>query len=223
MPKKRFSLIKVFNTLYGFYGPQAWWPADTRLEMIIGAILTQNTAWANVEKAIANLKKEEGLLSFAALKKIDTKRLASLIRPAGYYKVKSRRLKNFISFLWKRYGGDLNALARRNTVILREELLAVNGIGPETCDSILLYAFKRPVFVVDAYTKRIFSRHGFFRETVSYEEAQGTFMRNLAPDQKLFNEYHALIVRLAKGHCKKNPDCGACPLKGMKTDKIACK
>ena len=219
MSRAHPEILEIFKTLYDFYGPQAWWPADTKFEMIVGAILTQNTAWTNVEKALANLKKARALSSLSAFRKISEKQLARLIKPAGYYNVKAKRLRNFLTFLWNSYNGKLEKLARRQTHELRAELLAVNGIGPETCDSILLYAFNRPVFVIDAYTKRIFSRHRFFKEGTNYREAQEFFMRNLPVNCRLFNEYHALIVRLAKDFCRNLPDCANCPLN---KDKIAC-
>jgi len=208
------TLLDIYNKLYKFFGPQHWWPGDTPLEIIVGAILTQNTAWTNVEKAIANLRKARLLSSPAKLKRYDRKALARLIRPAGYYNVKSKRLKNFINFLDSGYGLSLKRLGRQETAKLRSELMSVNGVGPETCDSILLYAFKKPVFVVDAYTKRIFSRHGIFSESLSYDKVQEIFVRNLPSDERLYNEYHALIVRLGKELCRKEPDCGSCPLKG---------
>jgi endonuclease-3 related protein len=201
----------AYDRLYEAYGPQDWWPGDTRFEIIVGAILTQNTAWTNVEKAIANLKRER-ILTPEAMKKAGKKTLASLIRPAGYYNIKTERLKNFIAMLFSGYGGSLASMAKTPTVTLRRELLSVNGIGPETCDSIMLYAFNRPVFVVDAYTKRIFSRHGLFKETADYHYVQKFFSDRVGPDAKVYNEYHALIVRLAKKHCRKKPDCVDCPL-----------
>jgi len=216
------TLLDIYNKLYKFFGPQHWWPGDTPLEIIVGAILTQNTAWTNVEKAIANLKQVRLLSSPAKIKRSGRKALARLIRPAGYYNVKSARIKNFIDFLDSGYGLSLKRLGRRETAKLRSELMSVNGIGPETCDSILLYAFKKPVFVVDAYTKRIFSRHGIFSESLSYDKVQEIFMRSLPSDERLYNEYHALIVRLGKELCRKKPDCGNCPLKEhlnhLKTD-----
>lgn len=207
---------KIYKKLYKFYGPQGWWPGRSRLEIIIGAILTQNTSWSNVEKAIKNLKNEGLLSSPYRLHNVSIQKLARLIHPAGYYNVKSRRLKNFTKFLIAKYNGRLNKLAKVKTHRLRQELLAVNGIGPETCDSILLYAFRRPVFVVDAYTKRIFSRHGLLSRDSTYESVQAVFMENLPSDEKIFNEYHALLVRLAKDHCKAKPICGNCPLRGIK-------
>ena len=212
----RKAFLDIYERLYSYYGPQGWWPGRTRFEVIVGAILTQNTAWTNVEKAIGNIRKAR-LLSPAALKKMPDKALARLIRPAGYYNIKAKRLKNFMRYLFSRYGGSLDRVSRRPTGDLRKELLSVNGIGPETCDSILLYAFGRPVFVVDAYTKRIFSRHRFFSENADYHVAQAFFMDSLAHEPGMFNEYHALIVALGKEYCRKRPRCDACPLKGFKS------
>ena len=210
------TLIGIYKKLYKFYGPQGWWPAESRFEIIVGAILTQNTAWSNVEKAIKNLKAEGYLSSPSKLHSLSGKRLARLIRPAGYYNVKASRLKNFATFLMKKYNGSLGRMSKEPTDRLRHELLGVNGIGPETCDSILLYAFRRPYFVVDAYTKRVFSAHGLFRNDPAYEVVQAIFMKNLPSDSKMFNEYHALIVRLGKDYCKEKPGCERCPLKGIK-------
>lgn len=212
--KRRLS--RIYERLYSHYGPQGWWPGRTRFEVIVGAILTQNTAWINVEKAMANIRKA-GMLSPFALKNTPHKELARLIRPAGYYNIKAKRLKNFLRYLFCRYGGNLDKVSRLSTGELRKELLAVNGIGPETCDSILLYAFGRPVFVVDAYTKRIFSRHSFFPGSADYHDVQSFFMGALAPEQGMFNEYHALIVALGKEYCRTRPRCGECPLKGLKS------
>ncbi|MDP2913741.1 MAG: endonuclease III domain-containing protein [Candidatus Omnitrophota bacterium] len=215
LPNSR-NLTKIYDRLYGFYGPQHWWPGDTRFEIMVGAILTQNTAWSNVEKAIRNLKEKGALSSPRKIKDMPKRDLARLIRPSGYYNIKSGRLKNLINFLISRYEGDLNRAAKRAGDCLREELLGVNGVGKETCDSILLYAFKRPFFVVDAYTKRIFSRHGFVKEADAYDRVQEIFMNNLPRDHELYNEYHALIVRLGKELCRKrNPKCGVCPLNGI--------
>jgi endonuclease III related protein len=209
-------LSSIHKKLYRSYGPQGWWPGNGRFEIIVGAILTQNTAWSNVEKAIKNLKAEGLLSSPCRFHKADTRKIASLIRPAGYYNVKSKRLKNFTRFLITKYKGDLSRMAEVRTPRLRLELMAINGVGPETCDSILLYAFRRPVFVVDAYTRRIFSRHGLFGHDPDYGDIQELFMNNLPSDEKIFNEYHALLVRLAKDHCKTGPICAGCPLYGVK-------
>ncbi len=209
------NLKDIYNKLYRFYGPQGWWPAHTRFEVIVGAILTQNTAWTNVEKAIRNLKKAK-VLKPVKMKRADARTIAKLIKPSGYYNIKSKRLRNFMNFLFDGYNGSLKNISAQKTDKLRRELLAVNGIGPETCDSILLYAFQKPVFVVDAYTKRIFSRHGFFREEATYDEVQQFFMTKLPKDTKLYNEYHALIVRLGKEFCKKRPSCKMCPIRKVR-------
>jgi endonuclease III related protein len=207
----RKNLEKIYHKLYKYYGPQRWWPARSRFEMMVGAILAQNTAWSNVERAISNLKSER-LLSPEAMARLGKKRLAKLIRPAGYYNIKAERLKNFISFLSSEYGLALHKMRGEPTPVLKKALLGVNGVGPETCDSILLYAFDRPVFVVDAYTKRVLSRHGILKPGSSYEDFQKVFTDNLPHDSAMFNEYHALIVRLAKDFCKARPRCRACPL-----------
>ncbi len=208
-------MLKIYDLLYAKFGPRHWWPADTKLEVIIGAILTQNTAWVNVEKAIKNLKKEK-VLSVSKLHCIPEKKLARLIRPSGYYNVKANRIKNFLGFLNTRYQGSINKMFGTSLYKLREELLAVKGIGSETADSILLYAGNKPVFVVDAYTKRALSRHGLIGEGAEYEEIQSLFMSNLTKDVKLFNEFHALIVELGKSICKsKQPLCSICPIKNI--------
>ena len=209
------SIAGIYKTLHKVYGPQRWWPADTQLEMMVGAILTQNTAWKNVEKAMCRLRDAGALGSVAKFSALSRSRLAGLIRPAGYYNIKARRLKNLVSMIMSDYGGGIDLMAHEKTQALREKLLSVNGIGPETRDSILLYAFRRPVFVVDTYTKRIFSRHGFVREGDSYDLVQAIFASNLPCRTKMFNEYHALIVRLAKDHCRTKAKCEKCPLKNM--------
>lgn len=207
------KLYLIYQKLYSYFGPQHWWPASSPFEVMVGAILTQNTNWGNVEKAINNLKKNK-LLSQDALFRLSHKRLASLIRPAGYYNIKAKRLKEFLAFLFKVYRGSVKRISKTDTLTLHRRLLSINGIGPETADSILLYALDRPVFVVDAYTKRILSRHRFIKEDSSYEEVQNLFMQNLKNDVKLFNEYHALLVKLGKDFClKSKPKCDICPLK----------
>ncbi len=206
----------LYQKLYAYFGPQHWWPADSRFEVIVGAVLTQNTNWANVEKAIDNLRKHR-LLKAAKLYQIPKGKLAKLIKPAGYYNIKAKRLRNFLHFFLKDYKGSLKIMSLADTLNLRQQLLSVNGIGPETADSILLYALDKPVFVVDAYTKRILLRHGFIKEGAGYEQIQNLFMQNLKPKVKLFNEYHALLVRLGKEFCLKNkPRCGTCPLNQKK-------
>ncbi len=205
-------LLEIFDVLLGHYGPLFWWPADTPFEVCIGAILTQNTNWSNVEKAIANLK-NEGLLSPQALREADAAHLADVIRPAGFFNVKCRRLKDFISYLFECCEGDLGRMFAGDWRELRKTLQNVSGIGPETCDSILLYAGQKPSFVVDAYTKRLFSRLGLLQGNEKYEVVRGMFMENLPGDVGLYNEYHALIVRHCKDFCRKKPLCTRCPLR----------
>jgi endonuclease-3 related protein len=205
------ELLTIYHTLLRFFGEQGWWPADTPFEVVVGAVLTQNTAWRNVERAIENLK-GEGLLTPMGLRVVDESRLAELIRPAGYYNVKARRLKNLIEFLAGKYGGDLRKMFDEPLSTLRGKLLAVKGIGPETADSILLYAGGKPIFVIDAYTRRILSRHGRIADGASYGDIQDLFMRNLPQDVSLYKEYHALFVRLAKTFCKTKSHCTGCPL-----------
>ncbi len=208
--KKR--LLTIFDTLLAAFGPRHWWPGDSPLEIMVGAVLTQNTAWRNVEKAIANMK-AEGILTFEALTGIDEARLAEIIRPAGFYRLKSRRLKGLIAYFHRRYGNSLENTAGVPTRTLRAELLDVNGIGPETADSILLYALDRPVFVVDAYTKRLLRNHRLYEGDDGYHDVQAFFTENLPEDTYLFNEFHALIVRLCQEHCRKKPLCDNCPLR----------
>jgi len=215
MPDKtaKKTLSAIYRTLYRAYGPQHWWPGDTTFEVMVGAVLTQNTAWANVEKAIVNLRRER-LLEPERLFRVPLRKLAALIRPSGFFNIKARRLKHLFAFITAHYSGSLVTMFADDPEILRHNLLAVNGIGPETADSILLYAGQRPFFVVDAYTKRVLSRHGIIALDADYHTVQELFMGNLPRDSRLFNEYHALIVRVGKEYCKKtNPRCSACPLK----------
>ena len=209
------KLSRIFYRLYAVFGPQHWWPADCVFEVMVGAILTQNTNWSNVEKAILALK-EKKLLNARRLNQLAPKKLASLIKSAGYYNVKAARLKSFLKFFLETYAGKVKFMGAQDLTILRKQLLAVDGIGQETADSMLLYALNKPIFVVDTYTKRIFSRHGLIKEEAQYSEVQDIFMRNLKPDVKLFNEYHALLVKLGKDYCRKhNPKCEVCPLHGQ--------
>jgi endonuclease-3 related protein len=203
---------EIHDTLYAAFGPQDWWPADSPFEVAVGAVLTQNTAWTNVERAIANLR-EAGLLDPAALHHAPDDELAAHIRPAGYFNIKAQRLKALCRFLRESADGDLERLAEEKTDDLRERLLGVKGVGEETADSILLYALDRPVFVVDAYTRRIFERLGLLEPGLSYGAIQQRFQAELPRDRTLFNEYHALIVALGKDHCKPKPRCGTCPLR----------
>ena len=208
------NIAKIYDILYQFFGPQHWWPGETPFEIMFGAILTQNTAWKNVEKAIKNLKREK-LLGIKALSCVSQNRLARLIRPAGYYNIKARRLKHFIGFLFRESTGDLDRLLARDLDTLRRQLLSVNGVGPETADSILLYAGNKPTFVVDAYTKRILFRHRLMPQETSYDEVRNFFMDSLEPDVAIFNEYHALLVHLGHTFCvRKKPKCTGCPAEG---------
>jgi len=204
-------LQKIYHVLFQAFGPQYWWPAKSKFEVIVGAILTQNTNWKNVEKALNNLKKAK-VLSPQALYKLPSDQLAALIKPAGYFNVKAKRLKNFINFLVEEFHGDLISMGKLSCEDLREKLLQINGIGPETADSILLYALDKPIFVVDAYTRRFLYRHNMIDAQATYQDVQNLFMQNLQGEPQLFNEYHALIVRLGKEYCKPHPQCAKCPL-----------
>jgi endonuclease-3 related protein len=205
-------LLSIYDALSRAFGPMRWWPAETPFEVMVGAILTQNTAWTNVEKAIANLK-ARGLMRAERLAGLDPAGLAALIRPAGYFNVKARRLRAFLDYFLNAYGGDAGRMGREEAVRLRAELLSVHGVGAETADSILLYALGKPVFVVDAYTRRIFHRLGLSAADASYDELQRMFVSALPRDAGLYNEYHALIVALGKDFCRPRPRCEACPLK----------
>jgi endonuclease-3 related protein len=212
------NLLKIYKKLYKAFGPQHWWPGETPFEIAVGAILTQNTNWANVEKAIHNLQKH-GALSAKAIHKMPDRILSELIKPAGYFNIKARRLKHFVDFLVNDYHGSMKKMKCEDMHPLRKKLLGINGIGPETADSILLYALEKPVFVIDAYTKRILSRHGIFEQDKSYDEFQEVFHSGLKRDIKLFNEYHALFVKVGKTFCKRRePLCKECPLKNSKPD-----
>ena len=204
-------LTEIYRLLYDRFGPQNWWPGETVFEIIVGAILTQNTNWTNVEKAGANLKANDRLRP-RKLHNIEISTLAELIRPAGYYKLKAKRLKNFLNWLFENYAGQLVNLKDINTDTLRRQLLSIKGIGPETADSILLYALEREIFVVDTYTARIACRHGLIEPGADYEQLRLLFQSNLQADTALFNEYHALLVRLGKEFCKPKAQCIGCPL-----------
>ncbi len=205
------SLHGVYRRLYAAYGPQRWWPGETPFEVIVGAILTQAAAWTNVEKAIANLK-VAGALSPEGLARLGEGELARMVYPAGYFNAKARKLKAFVEMLGDSFGGDLQRMLAAPVEKLRPLLLATHGIGPETADSILLYAVGRPVFVVDAYARRLFSRLGIAPDRDSYDAWQALFDANVKPDAALFNEYHALIVRHGKERCRRLPVCDGCPL-----------
>jgi endonuclease III related protein len=205
-------LDEYYNSLFTAFGPQHWWPGKTPFEVIVGAVLTQNTSWTNVERAISNLR-AASLLSPGAIEKVPLRRLERLIRSSGYFRQKARKLKAFCGFLRGEYGGSLKRMFETPTIVLREKLLGVFGIGPETADSILLYAGDHPVFVVDAYTKRMLSRHGWARENAKYDDVRWMFEREFPGDVKRFNEFHALIVHTGKNFCRTHdPLCGECPL-----------
>jgi len=224
------AIKQIYNTLLKSYGKQGWWPIvndkillceyhnnaprneSDALEICFGAILTQNTNWKNVEKAIIQLNKNQ-LINIRKIIKINNKKLASIIKSSGYHNQKAIKLKNFCNYINKNYNGNLKRLFSNDIQVLRNELLVINGIGPETADSIILYAAKKPIFVIDAYTKRIMNRIGYKEET--YDDLQNLFMNNLDKNEKLFNEYHALLVELGKNICKKEPLCNMCPINEM--------
>jgi endonuclease-3 related protein len=206
-------LGELYQRIYAAFGPQGWWPGETPLEVALGAILTQNTNWNNVARVLAALK-AEGFFNPRALREMPDAELAERLRPVGYYNLKARRLKNFLAFLGRRYHDSLALMAEEELESLRPALLEVKGIGPETADSILLYALDKPTFVVDAYTFRILSRHDLIPEAISYEDLRQTFMAHLPPDVPLYQEYHALLVRLGKEFCRPRPQCPSCPLDG---------
>jgi endonuclease-3 related protein len=235
------DFVRYYEALYHRWGPQNWWPAQSRLEVIVGAYLTQNTNWSNVEKAIANLRRGRAL-SVRALREVPLRRLETLIRPSGYFRQKAKKLKTFIRFLDKKYSGSLDRMFAQPTDKLRQELLALNGVGPETADSILLYAGNHPVFVVDAYTRRLLERHGHIAKKATYEETRTLLEQAITsatpetltlgrhgaeprhPVSRMsrasrsetaqhFNEWHALIVRVGNQYCRSTPKCEECPLR----------
>jgi endonuclease-3 related protein len=210
----RQKIQQIYELLFERFGPQHWWPGETRDEIIVGAILTQNTNWQNVEKAILNLKKASQM-TLEKLYAIEQEQLAQLIRPAGYYNIKAKRLKAFLKWLFEQHNGSLKEIESIKTDALRNELLEINGVGRETADSILLYAFQRPVFVVDAYTYRVATRHQLIERECDYEQLRSFFEDNLESDEKMFNEYHALLVRVGKEFCRPQARCSACPLEKL--------
>jgi endonuclease III related protein len=212
---QKYIIINTYNLLYKMYGPQHWWPALSAIEVAVGAILTQNTNWSNVEKAISNLRKRK-LLSAASLRRARLSSIAKAIQPCGYYNIKAERLKVFVDFLYRVYGGDMKNMNKQALPALRAELLSVKGIGPETADSIMLYAASKPIFVVDAYTKRIAECLGLVSDGCGYDDLQSIFMQSLPQDCRVFNEYHALLVQHAKDVCRKKPLCGICILHKIK-------
>jgi endonuclease-3 related protein len=212
-PGETAVLKEYFNVLYDAYGPQHWWPGRSRFEVIVGAILTQSTSWTNVESAIRNLRAAR-LLTPRAINDAPLDKLARLVRPSGYFRQKAKKLKAFVHFLAFNHSGSLARMFRTPTALLRNQLLSIHGIGPETADSILLYAGKHPVFVIDAYTRRILERHGIAASKHSYEDLRSLFESNLHRDPQLFNEFHALIVHTGKHFCRKSKAlCDNCPLK----------
>jgi len=211
------SLRQIYERLWRAYGPQHWWPARTRVEIVIGAILTQNTAWSNVERALDNLRRAK-VLTWSGLRNLPTSELAKLIRPSGSYDVKAKRLRSFVRYLWENHNGSLRSLLRGELELVRRRLLSIHGIGPETADAILLYAGNRPGFVVDAYTRRVLRRHFLCNEKDGYETIRSLFHTALSADAALFNEYHALLVAVGKKHCRSRARCEGCPLEGMPHD-----
>jgi len=210
------SYIEAYDLLYAYFGQQGWWPAETPLEVMVGSVLTQNTNWINVTKAIDNLR-QKGLLVYPQLLEISVDQLAEYIRPSGYYNLKAKRLHNLLEMINVCYDGNLDCFLEDGMESARENLLNVKGVGQETADSILLYACGQPVFVIDTYTHRVFSRHNLVEEETDYQTMQTVFMDHLPEDTQLFNEFHALIVLVAKQFCKKtNPDCERCPLLGLR-------
>jgi endonuclease III related protein len=210
-------LVQLYDRLYSAFGPQQWWPAKTRFEVIVGAVLTHNAAWRNVEQALANLRARRAM-SPRALHQLPQPELAELIRPSGYFRLKAQRLQNLTGFLFKRYGGSLNRMFATELGTLRRELLAVNGIGPETADSILLYAGNLPTFVVDTYTQRVLKRHGWIDSSADYHAVKAHFESSLPTEAALYNEFHALLVRVGNQHCRKTPNCEHSPLADLLPD-----
>jgi endonuclease-3 related protein len=208
---EKARLLLIYDLLDAHFGDLKWWPGDSPFEVIVGAILTQNTAWRNVEIAIDHLK-SKGALSPTAILGTPDNVLADLIRSAGYYQVKTSRLKSFVRFLYGAYGGNLKDMFSENLRTLRVKLLTIKGIGEETADSILLYGGCKPIFVVDAYTRRIFERHGIVRADATYGNIQNFLMTHLPRSVPLYNQYHALLVNTGKYFCRKTPRCQKCPL-----------
>lgn len=208
------GLERMYDLMAAHYGPTHWWPGDSPFEIAVGAILTQNTAWGNVERAIANLKRDK-LLRPNAILKCPLDMLEQALTPSGYFRVKAERLRSFCDFLVTRHRGSMKRMAKAPLEQLRPQLLAVRGIGPETADDILLYACDKPVFVVDAYTRRILSRHGLIPADVAYEDLRGLFEANVEPDLHLYKEYHGLIVYVGKDFCRRKPRCNECPLRPL--------
>ena len=215
------TLLEIYNSLLNSYGERNWWPAKTRFEVIVGAVLVQNVSWSNAEKAVNNLKRNN-LLNPTSMHKASIKRIAPIIKSSRFYNQKAEKLKNFTDYLFNNHNGSLNKMFTVETEKLRKELLDINGIGRETADSILLYAGKKPSFVSDAYTKRFLERYGLLNDLSSYEEIRGLFMDNIPKDIYLYNEYHALIVHHGYAVCKSKPNCSECPIKRI-NKRVGCK
>lgn len=208
-------LLRAYEQLLAAFGPQHWWPGDSPFEVIVGAVLVQNTAWRNVERAIQNLR-DHDVMRPHALYALPTEELTELIRPAGYYQVKTRRLRSLLKFILDEYNGSLDVMFETEPSTLREQLLSVHGIGPETADAILLYAGGLPTFVVDTYAHRILARHGWIDYDADYHQIKDLFESTLPAEAPLFNEYHALLVRVGKDYCKRSiARCDACPLANL--------
>lgn len=218
--KTASALLKIYSTLLDQYGNRGWWPADTPLETIIGAILAQNVSWSNARKAIENLK-AAGLLDVQVLRDADPTEISRHIISSRYYNQKARRISAFMQFLYAEYGGDVDQMSGDDLPRLRMKLHSLKGFGEETVDSILLYACNVPVFVVDAYTKRIFSRYGFLEKNATYQEVQHFFTAHLPKEVPLYNDYHAQIVNLGHSICRTHPDCHLCPIRSIPPG-IAC-
>ncbi len=206
------NLLQIYQTLFEYFGHRHWWPGDTPFEICVGAILTQNANWKNVKRAIQNLK-DARVLSYQAMRDTPMEKLAELIRPSGYFNQKAKKLKAFLDFLSEEYRGSLSRMFRESTPILRKKLLTVKGIGPETADSILLYAGNHKIFVVDLYTYRVVTRHGWMPEETSYDELQEFFQSAIPDDLALYNDFHAQLVGVGAHFCRKTPRCEECPLK----------
>ncbi len=209
--------LTVYRRLLKSLGPQRWWPGETPFEVMVGAVLVQNTAWKNVERAIANLR-DAGVLDPHAIHALPQPQLEELLRPAGYFRVKAKRLRHLVDYVVERYDGSLDAMRAADVSTLREELLAVHGVGPETADSILLYALDKPAMVVDAYTHRIWARHGWIDYEADYHRLQDEVLRGLPDELAVLNELHALLVQVGHHWCKRVPKCEACPLRELLPD-----
>jgi endonuclease-3 related protein len=208
----RSDLLKIYDLLNGYFGNLHWWPAEGPFEVMVGAVLTQNTAWTNVEKAIIALK-EKNLLTPESIAHIDEETLAGIIRPSGYYHVKAKRLKSLVQFLLEEYSGNIENMSAEELPLLREKLLGIPGVGPETADSILLYACRKPVFISDTYTRRILQRHRLIPDDADGHQIRDLFMTHLPHDVSLFNQFHALFVYTGKSFCRTEPKCDSCPLR----------